>query len=85
MVSNSLKYAFPEGEYGKVDIQLYKNYKGCHTLIIADNGRGLSENIDIRDSETLGFQLVSSLVDQINGCFDIYSDNGTMFIIEFSG
>nr|WP_049891104.1 PAS domain S-box protein [Methanohalobium evestigatum] len=85
LVSNSLKYAFPEGESGKVDIQLYKNYKECYTLIIADNGRGIPENIDIRDAETLGFQLVSSLVNQVNGDFEIYSGNGTMFIIEFSG
>ncbi|WP_292484956.1 sensor histidine kinase [Methanohalobium sp.] len=81
--SNSLKYAFSEDESGKVTIKLYHDEEGYNTLIIADNGRGISENVNIKESESLGLQLVNSLVDQLNGDFELDTSNGTKFIIEF--
>jgi PAS domain S-box-containing protein len=83
IVSNSLKYAFSENESGEITIKLYQDEEGHNTLIIADNGRGISENVNIKESESLGLQLVNSLVDQLNGHFELDTSNGTKFIIEF--
>ncbi len=53
------------------------------TLIVSDNGVGIPENLDIEDLDTLGFQLVASLVDQLDGEFKLKRNNGTEFIMQF--
>lgn len=54
-----------------------------YTLIYADNGRGLPEGLDFRNSETLGLQLVNALVNQIDGILDVERGEGTKFMIKF--
>jgi len=69
-----------------------KNYTGRErdvkndkfTLIVSDNGIGIPETIDLENSDTLGLQLVSTLIDQLNGRFELRRENGTEFIIEIS-
>jgi len=53
-------------------------------LIVSDNGVGISENIDLESSSTLGLQLVSILVDQLDGRIELKSDNGTEFNIKLN-
>lgn len=83
IVSNSLKYAFidnpPDAEVSikmKTDGELVK-------LVIADNGIGLPKHINYRNTESLGLQLVVTLVDQLNGKIDIDTKKGTLYTIEF--
>ena len=54
-------------------------------LVIADNGVGISDEIDISQTETLGLQLVSTLVEQIEGNIKIETKKGTRFTITFEG
>ncbi len=95
LVSNSLKHAFPDRDKGKIEIKLFENklssYKGefakkatTYTLIVSDNGVGIPENIDIESSDTLGLQLVTILVDQLDGEIELKGDKGTKFMIRFS-
>ena len=60
----------------------YKNTR--FILIVSDNGIGMSENLDIEDLDSLGFQLVASLVDQLDGEFELKISNGTAFIMRFT-
>ncbi|MFP4654662.1 MAG: sensor histidine kinase [Methanohalobium sp.] len=85
LVFNSLKYAFSGDRQSTINIELYQDDKGYYTLIVTDNGRGIPEDIDIKDSDSLGLQLVNSLIDQINGDFELDKNNGTRFIIKFDG
>ncbi len=52
-------------------------------LIVADNGIGIPENIDFRNTDSLGLQLVNILVEQIDGCIELKRDSGTEFQIIF--
>lgn len=52
-------------------------------LLVRDNGRGFPKDLDFRNTDSLGLQLVTALVDQINGTIDLNSDNGTEFKIIF--
>lgn len=52
-------------------------------LIVSDNGIGIPKDLDIEDTDTLGMQLVTSLVDQLDGELEPKRDNGTEFIIRF--
>lgn len=99
LVSNSLKYAFPNKKNGEVRIKLFSektedklnNNEGKfsekstqYTLVVSDNGVGIPETIDIKNSETLGLQLVSILVDQLNGTIELKRDGGAEFIVKFT-
>src|SRR5690606_31285503 len=67
LVSNALKYAFEnQQEKGYILIKL-KTDENYVYLTIADNGKGLPKNLDFRNTESLGLQLVTTLVEQING------------------
>jgi len=85
LVSNSFKHAFPCKYGGEIRIKLCRDEKGStgFTLIVSDNGVGIPENLDIEDLDTLGFQLVASLVDQLDGEFKLKRSNGTEFIMRF--
>lgn len=54
-------------------------------LIFEDNGKGFPEDIDFKNSTSLGLQLVNALVDQIEGSIELERDRGTKFIIKFTG
>ncbi len=98
LVSNSLKYAFSEVKKGEIQIKLSRQVTGNepnekdqftekgsrYILIVSDNGIGIPENIDFENSNTLGLQLVSILVDQLDGEIELKKNNGTEFIIRFS-
>jgi len=53
-------------------------------LTVSDNGIGIPDDLDIEDLDSLGFQLVTSLVDQLEGELELKRNNGTEFIIRFT-
>lgn len=81
LVSNALKYAFPHGHAGEVDVKFYKNIDGAITLIVQDNGVGLPEDFELKQTKTLGMKLVQGLVKQLKGRLEIDSQPGTAFRI----
>ena len=82
LVTNIIKYAFTDMR-GTITIKFKSNPDGME-LIIADDGIGLSEDIDIENSETLGLQLVNNLINQLDGELNIDTSNGTEFKIGFN-
>jgi PAS domain S-box-containing protein len=96
LVSNSLIHAFPGTKKGEIRIKLNREEneectksinKNCKstifTLTVSDNGFGIPENLDIEELDTLGFQLITSLVDQLDGKFELKRNNGTEFTMRF--
>ena len=55
-----------------------------YVLSVSDNGVGIPENLDIEDLDSLGLQLVTSLVDQLDGELELKRNNGTEFTIKFN-
>ena len=84
LVSNSIKHAFPEGRSGEVAIDMNRQ-EDRYILIVADNGIGFPENIDFRNTESLGLQIVQTLTSQLGGKIILHSNGGTKFIISFKG
>lgn len=83
LVSNALKYAFEnQQEKGYILIKL-KTDENYVYLTIADNGKGLPKNLDFRNTESLGLQLVTTLVEQINGTIELEKTKGTSYKITF--
>lgn len=83
LVSNSLKYAFPDKRKGELKVSL-KNKGNYYVLTISDNGVGIPENINYKNTDSLGLRLVNSLTDQIDGEIELKtSSHGTEFTIKF--
>jgi PAS domain S-box-containing protein len=96
LISNSFKHAFKNRNEGEIQIKLhreenreYPESKNEDTKItyfilsISDNGVGIPENLDVEELESLGLQLVTSLVDQLDGQLEIKRCNGTEFTFKF--
>jgi PAS domain S-box-containing protein len=82
LVSNSLKHGFPHTTKGNVNVTLCLDGNEF-ILEITDDGIGFPENIDFRQTNSLGLQLVTTLVDQINGTIELERNGGTSFKIRF--
>ncbi|RFC55370.1 sensor histidine kinase [Brumimicrobium aurantiacum] len=82
IISNAVKYAFKGREKGNLFLSL-KHIDGNIELAIGDDGVGFPKDFSIEDSETLGIQLIDSLVDQLDGSLEIKNENGVKFKIVF--
>jgi two-component sensor histidine kinase len=87
IISNSLKYAFPNAEELQKDCEIKIEFKSDEKneslLTISDNGIGLPEGIDVKKTKSLGLQLVDTLIDQLEGTMEIDLRTGTKFKIRF--
>lgn len=81
VVTNSFKHAFKDNR-GKITISL-KKMKNIVILIIKDNGVGMPPIKKIATSNTMGFNLITSLTEQIDGHFEYINSNGTQFVLYF--
>jgi len=83
LVSNCLKYAFPNLMKGNIFIDLTEQNDIEYKMIIKDNGAGIPENIDFNNSASLGLKLVKILSEQLGGSVELIRENGTEFRILF--
>ena len=94
LVSNSLKHAFTGRDKGEIKIKLHSKenreckIEGDHgitfALSVSDNGVGIPKDLDIENLDSLGIQLVTSLVEQLEGELELNRNNGTHFTIRFT-
>ncbi|PKL73174.1 MAG: diguanylate cyclase, partial [Methanobacteriales archaeon HGW-Methanobacteriales-2] len=82
LLSNCLKHAFPNDRSGRIDIA-FQGENEHYQLTVADDGVGFPENLDYRNTKSLGLRLVNILTDQIDGKMELKQDKGTQFTIEF--
>ena len=83
LVSNALKYAFPEGRTGKIRISFKRDVDRTAVLGVRDNGIGLPAELDYRSPGTLGLRIVNILVTQLKGALERERVPGTSFLIRF--
>ena len=84
LVSNSLKYAFSAGQKGEIRIELRRKEDGRVTLTVADNGAGIPDEIDFRNTKSLGLRLVNILSGQLEGTLELERIGGTKFELTFA-
>ena len=82
LFTNAYKYSFPDGRKGEINVTLRSLEGDEIELIVTDNGVGLPENVDFRDTETLGLHIVKMLAeDQHHGEIKLDRTKGTSFHI----
>ncbi len=89
LLTNSLKYAFPENREGEIVISLQVYAEEDDTerieLTVSDNGIGFPDEFDCMQAETLGLQLVTAIaVDQLQGTIELNKEGGAEFVISFN-
>ncbi len=80
LTTNALKYAFKDRETGMISIT-YLEKDDEVEIVFADNGIGLSSDFSVEEAESLGFNLIISLVMQLNGSISVENKNGAVFTI----
>lgn len=86
LVINSLKHAFPDKRTGKIKINLFKDDRSESSnfmLKVSDNGVGIPDNLNLENTESLGFLLIKNLTEQLEGEIELNRENGTEFKIQF--
>jgi two-component sensor histidine kinase len=83
LITNALKHAFPDSRRGTVRVKLRRVDDRAILLSVADDGVGLSESFEIEKSDSLGMQLVSTLIEQLDGRLEISGAGGTTFSVTF--
>ena len=81
-VTNSIKYAFPDGRLGLIRVVLLYQEDSIN-LSIEDNGIGMPENIKPEQLTSLGLELIRGLTDDLKGTVQFIVENGTRIIICF--
>jgi PAS domain S-box-containing protein len=83
LVSNALKYAFPNKAKGTIHVCLHCEENKSYTLIIRDNGIGLPINFNLKPLNSLGLNLVNILIEQLEGTLELDGRKGTKFCLKF--
>ncbi|HEU5022235.1 MAG TPA: response regulator [Bryobacteraceae bacterium] len=79
LISNALKHAFNDGREGTIRITLSGSEAGEISLCVADDGRGLPPDFSMAQSNTLGHQVVSTLIRQLGAKLTVSGENGARF------
>jgi len=84
LVTNSLKYAFPDDRPGRIRISAVRSLEGAMELTVEDDGVGLPQGFEPAGSESLGFQLVTRLAElQLDGSWNVEAGMGTRVTIRW--
>jgi len=78
LVTNAVKYAFPDGRSGTITVGLGRDGDQCR-LTVADDGVGMMDG----GNSGLGRSIVDTLVRQLSGTCTVSSVHGTEFVLVF--
>lgn len=80
VVSNALKYAFPDGQPAELLVTLQQGGDDIGTLTIKDNGAGFDP---AAITKGMGSRLIAGLTAQMSGTWAYSFDHGTVFTVTF--
>ncbi len=83
LLANALKHAFRDRTAGRIRVALRRLGPDRCELTVADNGTGLPEYLNPIAADSLGFEIVRALTDQIGGELLADSDEGTTIRVRF--
>ncbi len=83
LVTNALKYAYPDGRTGEVVVELHESPEGRIRLAVSDQGKGLPAGFDFKNAKSLGLRIVDVLATQLGGTLTFESGERTTFVLDF--
>lgn len=82
MVTNAMKYAFPDDQPGTIAIRV-KRAGSFLEVQISDNGVGLPADFELSSADSLGITLLEGLTEQLEGSFRIENNQGLTVFLKF--
>jgi two-component system CheB/CheR fusion protein len=82
LLTNAFKHAFPEGRSGKISVSFGSDQTNWR-LELSDDGMGLPADIHLENVNSMGFQLIQLLAQQLGGSLDVLRGSGTRFVLRF--
>ncbi|MBL4716390.1 MAG: hypothetical protein JKX95_07115, partial [Bacteroidia bacterium] len=83
LITNSIKYAFPNESKGKITINVKLINENDVKLTVKDDGIGVPKDFDINKADSLGLMIVRNLTLQLEGDLEHNFTNGTEFSLTF--
>lgn len=83
LITNAYKYAFDATKDNELNISINKLNEEEYKLVVADNGKGIDDSIDLAKVKSLGLRLVKRLTKQLQGKFIVNNVEGATFEITF--
>jgi len=83
LVTNALKYAFPEGRRGAIVVEIRQTAPNTIALSVRDDGVGLPHEVDTKAPASVGLSLVTALASQLDAELAVKRDPGTEFRLDF--
>ena len=80
LISNALKYAFPDKESGILTIALEQ--KGGELILkVKDDGIGFPQGLNIYQAKSFGYKLVKAFAQKLKARLEVYNDNGACILL----
>lgn len=84
IATNAIKHGFTEEGEAVFTVELWKETsENQYVLRISNTGRPFPENINLDNPDTLGLQLISALVNQLDGTIELKRTPHPVFTIWF--
>ena len=82
LLTNIMKYAFPGGRDGLIEITVTKTDDEV-TVRVYDDGQGIPADVSFESTPGFGLMLVRTLTQQLGGSIRIERERGTTILLEF--
>ncbi len=84
LLSNALKYAFPDNQPGKITIRVFRNTAANIEVSVSDTGVGVPSGFNFREQTSLGLRTVFAIGEQqLQGQIQFTCTQGVTCTIEF--
>lgn len=84
IITNSLKHGIKENKKGEIVITIIEKENENMQMLIGDSGIGYKNDFNAQNYSSLGFQIISGIVDQLKGSLiKEKSPGGTYYAISF--
>ncbi|MGA1623398.1 MAG: sensor histidine kinase, partial [Synechocystis sp.] len=84
LLLNTFKHAFPDQRGGTVNLSLKSQSNDSYLLVVKDDGVGFPPDFDFTQAESLGWQLINLLTDQLDGLIRIKEGDDTRIELLFA-
>ncbi|NJL14636.1 MAG: hypothetical protein HC913_17620 [Microscillaceae bacterium] len=79
LVTNSLKYAFPDTDEPRINISIHKPKPQLFAVQVRDNGKGLPPDFNLEEAKSSGLKLVNLITQMLDGTFKMSNEQGSKF------
>jgi two-component sensor histidine kinase len=76
LITNALKYAFPEGRKGNISIEIRENSDGL-LLAVNDDGVGIDDLDQMQQQDSFGYELINAFSQKLEADLKVRSQDGT--------